>query len=539
MRTYGSNMLCLTVVLAILLVGGCRKEDVKTDSADPVLPKELGMRIGSVAGLPTPEPVAVQGYGLVVGLSGTGSASCPPELRDYLKRYIATQMSAGGANIDELINSRNTAVVRLEAEMPAASMQGERFDVRISLPASSESTSLHGGWLYKKAELRQVGRRGATVVATVEGPVFINGIGVNKPDPREGHILGGGRVSSDYLGVLTLRKADYVLASRIRNRLNGRYGQGTAEALSAGMIALRIPPEYRLRRFRFLRMVGATYLDPTPELTAGRINAHARGLIVARDKEDSEIALEALGRECLPALAALLNDPDEEVRFRAARCMLNLRDDRGFATLREISLNGTSPRRLEALGAVAISANRNDAATVARRLLRDSDPAVLLAAYEHLRRVEDLAVRREVVGRSFSVEQVAQTDRNAIYVTRSGDPRIVLFGAPLTCRNNIFVESPDGMTMVNSQAGQGFVSLTCRHPERSGAIGPVRTGFDLADIIRALGTEPTRAKDGGLVGLGVSYTDVTAIVQQLAVKDVVSAEFWPGPLPAPGLIIKK
>lgn len=539
MRTYDSNMLGLMAMLAAFVFSGCGKEGVKVDSVDPMLQKELGARVASVAGLPMPEPVPVEGYGLVVGLSGTGSASCPPELRDYLKRYISTQMPTGGANVDGLIDSRNTAVVRMEAVMPAAGMRGERFDVRISLLAGSESSSLRGGWLFKKAELRQVGRRGATAVATVEGPMFINGIGVSQPDPQEGYILGGGQVSNDYQGVLRLHKADYRLASRIRNRLNDRYGPGTAQAFSASMIVLRIPPEYRLRRLRFLRMVGATYLDQTPELTAARINAHAHGLAVANDKEDSEIALEALGRECLTTVAALLNASDEEVRFRVARCMLNLRDDRGFATLHEMALSPASQHRLEALEAVAISANRNDAAALARRLLREGEPAVMLAACEHLRRMEDLSVRQESVGRSFSIEQVTQTDRKAIYVTRSGAPRIVLFGAPLTCRNNIFAESPDGMIVVNSQAGQGFVSLTRRHPERAGVLGPVRTGFDLADIIRALGTEPTRTKDGGVAGLGVSYTDVTAIVQQLAIKDMVPAEFWPGPLPEPGLIIKK
>jgi len=134
---------------------------------------------------------------------------------------------------------------------------------------------------------------------------------------------------------------------------------------------------------------------------------------------------------------------------------------------------------------------------------------------------------------------VVQTDRQAIYVARSGDPRIVLFGPPLRCRKELFVESSDGMVMVNSQPGQEYVSLIRRHSTRPGPIEPLHTGFDLAEIIRTLGAESAKARDGGPPGLDVSYSDVIVLLQQLTTKDMVTAEFWAGPLPKPGLIIKK
>jgi hypothetical protein len=189
---------------------------------------------------------------------------------------------------------------------------------------------------------------------------------------------------------------------------------------------------------------------------------------------------------------------------------------------------------------MAVSARRNDATAVIRGMLRDSDPAIVLAAYEHLRDLEDLAVRQEFIGRSFYLEQVAQTDRKAIFVSRSGEPRIVLFGVPLTCVHDLFVESPGGMVVVNSKPGQRYVSIIRRHPTRPGIIGPVETGFGVDEIVRTLGGELSpNSTEGSPSGLGVCYADVATLMQQLTAKGALDAEFWAGPLPQLGLIIKK
>ena len=70
-------------------------------------------------------------------------------------------------------------------------------------------------------------------------------------------------------------------------------------------------------------------------------------------------------------------------------------------------------------------------------------------------------------------------------------------------------------------------------------IGPAKTTFEVGDIVRALGAEPSVTEGKPAGGLGVPYNDVAVVVEQLIGKGAVAAEFWPGPLPKIGLIIKK
>ena len=541
MRASRWDILCLAGLLLAAAAGGCQKgHRAKAGSGALTPPAELGVAIGSLAEVVKAEPVAVEGYGLVGGLSGTGSAYCPPEIRAYLRQYIATQLPNNRVNADELIDSKNTAVVMLEAMIPATPSKGERFDVRVTLLPGSDAASIQGGWLYK-ADLVVRGTFGAQTrpLATVDGPVFMNPIGTADLDPRSGYILGGSRTLYEYTAMLRLRKPNYRAASLVRNRLSERYGAGIAQAVSPGDIEVRIPAAYRWRKLRFVSMIPATFLEVTNELTAARVSAYVDRLAGSGDKENSEVVLEAIGRESVAGLATLLNASEAEVRLRAGRCMLALGDNRALAPLRDMVFDAKSPYRLEALEAIMVSARRDDAAAAGRRLLRDDDVRVVLAAYDQLREMDDAAVTRDIIGRSFLLEQVVQSSHKAIFVSRRGDPRVVLFGAPLRCRDSLFVETPDRAVVVDARAGQGYVSVIRQHPARPGVIGPIRCSPDVGDLVRTLGGEAVAGPSGQLLGAGVPYTQVIALLEQLCAKHAVAAAFWAGPLPSIDLPVKK
>ncbi|MHC4791421.1 MAG: flagellar basal body P-ring protein FlgI [Planctomycetota bacterium] len=531
--------ICVTCILmACLFIWGC-EEAAQTGTARMLTAgSELGITIGSLAEVYALETIPVEGYGLVGGLRGKGSSECPPMVKAYLTQYILAQLP--DYDVKKFIDSKDTSVVMIQGMMPAAISKNQSFDVRVAALPGTQTISLKEGWLYG-ADLKPVGgfSIATQVLAVAEGPVFINTIEPVVANERIGYILGGGRVLDEYKIALSLLSPDYRTANAVRNRLNERFGDGTAKSLTASQIELKVPAEYAEQKQRFISLVKSMYLTETEELINNRIITFVRKLAVSEQKEASEIALEVIGNQCLGKLSILLNSSDEEVRLRAARCMLNLGSDEGLDILRKIATDKTSIYRMEALQAIAISANRNDAAAISRRLLLDDDFDIVLAAYEGLHKLDDIVITQQFIADSFYLEQVAQTSRRIIYISRSGQPRIVLFGAPIYCREDIFVQSPNGEITINATSGQPYVSITSKHPKRPEVIAQLRTTFRLDDIIQTLCEEPTPETEQKRQGLGCSYTDAIVLLKQMCDKGAVPAEFRAGPMPKISLIIKK
>jgi hypothetical protein len=148
-------------------------------------------------------------------------------------------------------------------------------------------------------------------------------------------------------------------------------------------------------------------------------------------------------------------------------------------------------------------------------------------------------VVQEYVARSFFIDKVPQMPQKAIFIARSGQPRIVLFGLPIYCRNGFSVQSKDGNIMIDHRSGQEYVSVARKHPMRSIVIGPIMTTLELSDIIKILCEEPAKVEQGRRNGLGVSYDDMVALVKQMCEKDIITTEFWVGPLPEIAAAVKK
>ena len=526
----------ITVILIACCVNSCGKRARMRGRSEKLIPTgELGATIGSMAQVVIPELIAVEGYGLVGGLKGTGSSECPPKIRAYLKQYILTKLPERNLDIEEFINSSNTAVVLVEGIMPPAALKDQCFDIKVVALPGTQTTSLEDGWLYG-CELQLRGTFGidTKIIANAEGPIFIDKIENSQPNTRTGYILAGGRNIEEIQINLLFRRDDYSLTSRIRNLINEHFGYGTARAISPNRIELKVPDKYKGQQQRFASVVKAMYLDHGPEVIEERINAFVKKLAISEDKHESEIALEAIGNASLGKLTALLKSSNEQVRLHAARCMLNLGSDLGFQTLREIALDRRSTYRIEALEAITLAAMRNDAAALSQKLLRDDDFDIRIAAYEQLRKLNDVFLTRRQVARSFYLEQIAQTEHSAVFVSRSGQPRIVLFGASLYCSDNIFVQSSDGNIIINAPSGQKYVSIIRKHPERPDVILQLKSSFELADIILKLCEEPLRKDKHAHQGLGVSYADMIALLKQMCDKGAVRAEFRAGPLPKIG-----
>ena len=256
----------LVLLLIAALIVGCGGPAKTSKPKGELAPEiHLGTTIGSLAEVFSFDMTPVEGYSIVGGLNGTGSSECPPRIRKYLEKYILKQLP-GHKNTGQLISSRNTAVVLVEAMMPAAVSKNQHFDVRVTALPSTQTTSLEGGELYG-AELKRAGRfyTAIKVLAKAEGPVFIDTISTQAPNKRVGYILAGGTVLDEYKVSLLLRWPDYRIANIIRNRLNERFGKDIANAVSAERIELKIPAKYAEQKQRFISIVKATYIADTPQ----------------------------------------------------------------------------------------------------------------------------------------------------------------------------------------------------------------------------------------------------------------------------------
>ncbi len=496
--------------------------------------------IGMYAEIFASNVIPVSNYALVGGLNGTGSSECPPQIRENLKKYILQRLGGAKVDVDALINSPDTAVVVVEGTIPPAASKNQRFDLRVTALPGTQTTSLEGGWLYGTNLFdTQQGSTSIKPLATAEGPVFVDSTVSDSQDQRVGYVLGGGSVIEEYKVNLALRVPDYRVVSQIRNRINERFGYETAMALTPGNIELRIPTKYIDAKGRFIQLVRATHLFDSPELTAKRLMTNIEKLAGSKDKNPSEIALEAMGNIAVPKLAALLNSSDPEVRLRAARCMFNLGDQRGKEALWGMATDKNSPYRIEAINALVNVSAGQDATSMFRSLLRDDNLTARLIAYDKLLRLKDTSVSRRLIANSFYLDQITEAGKPAILISRRDQACIAIFGAPIYCRSNTFIETPDGTITINVPAGEKYATIIRRHPKRKDTIIQLKSSLDIADIIETLCREPLTPTAEGGPGLGVPYSTLVGLLNKMVDSGAVQAEFYAGPFPKNMPIIKK
>lgn len=191
------------------------------------------------------------GYGLVVGLNGTGdSLNNSPFTRQSLQSMLER---LGVNTAGENVRTANVAAVMVTANLPPFGTQGTRIDVAVS--ALGDSDSLQGGTLLVTPLLGADGE----VYAIAQGPVSINGF---KAEGDAATIISGvpttGRISSGaliereiefHLGAqtslrLALRNPDLTTARRIALAVNDFIGAPTATPEDPGTVRVTIPPGF-------------------------------------------------------------------------------------------------------------------------------------------------------------------------------------------------------------------------------------------------------------------------------------------------------
>jgi flagellar P-ring protein precursor FlgI len=201
-------------------------------------------RIGDLTSHAGDVPVRFIGYGLVVGLEGTGDRSFG-EVNGATQtvRSVANALRRFGVEVPaERLRPRNVAAVLVTAESSPYLRAGGRFEVQVS--SLGDATSLRGGVLWITPLMTDVGQ---PIVATAQGPLLLLEEEPTRSAGRRGtsaRIPEGGVLEVDPPAVtaiaprLILRRPDLGTANRIAQAVNGAFGEGSAKVEDPGAIAL-------------------------------------------------------------------------------------------------------------------------------------------------------------------------------------------------------------------------------------------------------------------------------------------------------------
>lgn len=480
-----------------LLTAGCVSQQERLRIAEETeKQRDLDIAIiGDVTDLDSVALMKVQSVGLVTGLAGTGH--CPNGYyRTLLEQHILKNMGPRGGEIAEgqqharvrdLLDNPDNALVIVTGYIPKGARKGDRFDVEITLPAGSKTTSLAGGFLQKSflrvyeaaANLseRHVNSNqliGSQVFAQATGSLIV-GLGNNRDtnELKHARIWQGGisHIDRPYSFVMktddkSIRHTNAVaerinhmfqddpqrrammreeqkyllLVGNVTDQLNVRANAGglqqkeMAKPVSKQVINIRVPFAYRHNHERYIRVARLTPLRENDQ-TMLRYQERLRKML--QDPHDAlraSLRLEALGRDSIPILKEGLESPHSLVRFVSAEALAYLGSTAGVDTLTQLA------RENLCFTSHSVNALANLNETVCRdrlaELMIDKEPAVRNAAFHGLCLIDDEDPRLGgmLLNKTFWFYRVPQAPASMVSVSSSKRAQVIFFG------RNILVE---------------------------------------------------------------------------------------------------
>ena len=251
----------------------------------------------SVAGVRSNQLI---GYGLVVGLNGTGDGGAVP----YTGQSLRSILGRLGVNVDGVLSdfdvagtqtnsipADNVAAVMVTASLPAFAKPGQNIDVNISTIGAA--SSLRGGTLIM-TRLRGID---GEVYALAQGPLTSTGVEVNAAGdeitigvPTAGRIPNGATVErmiespfnrSQHI-VLNVSTGDFTTSKEIVDKINTVFGEGTASAIDGVSVAVRAPedPNGRVSFVSLLENLDVTPGEPSAKIV---VNSRTGTVVISRN----------------------------------------------------------------------------------------------------------------------------------------------------------------------------------------------------------------------------------------------------------------
>ena len=230
----------------------------------------------------------LMGYGIVVGLDGTGDSSLAVTLQS-----MQSTISQFGMNVDAgSLSGKNSAAVMITADLDPFTKVGQKIGVTVS--SMGKAKSLRGGTLLM-TPLK--GADGKTY-AIAQGNLAVGGFGVEGADgsslsvniPTVGTIANGATVermveapfiNSDNF-VMNLHQGDFTTANRITEEINKVFGPDVAKALDHTSISVRAPKDPS-QKVSFMSLLENIDVDPASPIAKVVVNARTGTIVIGGD----------------------------------------------------------------------------------------------------------------------------------------------------------------------------------------------------------------------------------------------------------------
>ncbi len=259
----------------------------------PVVMAERIKDITSISGVRSNQLV---GYGLVVGLDGTGDKA------PFTTQTFTNMMSQFGITLPEGTDPKlkNVAAVSVTAELPPFAKPGQRVDVTVS--SLGNAGSLRGG------QLLFTPLRGAdnNVYAVAQGNLVVGGLGVDGNDgssvtinvPSVGRIPNGASVEQSVPNsfargdslVFNLDQPDFTTARYMVDKINDLLGPGTAEALDATSVRVSAPRDTS-QRVAYLSIIENLEIETGEERAKVIINSRTGTIVMGQHVRIDPVAV--------------------------------------------------------------------------------------------------------------------------------------------------------------------------------------------------------------------------------------------------------
>ena len=442
------RFLTLLLVFSMILFAGCNLIGHEKNKKGKVIkPIERNLPLAEYAspGGSSRFPLIVDGFGLVYGLGENGGV----EVDSAHRQLVRDELNRSGVkNINQLIDSKDTAIVRVQGKIPPGTRKGEPFDVSVTLPSGSECKSLKGGILYHTVLtlMYDAGgdfRRGKTL-AVAEGPLLLDpNADKNSPTFEKSAVILGKAIYQDNRDFTLIlddehhnEKQLYYIATEMERQINRRFkieGEPTGVAKSRSQPSVRVDvqmhPNYREAPNRYLAILLSIRCFESEAQLTERMAKLKEELL---DPETSLYA--ALQLEALPARTGAdtlyegLKSSNQDVKFYSAEALAYLRKPNVGAILAQIARENPK-RRQAAIAALASMGSDLEAAENLIPLMAEGDSDLRYGAFWALwRRTPDHPAIRAWPQEQFPYHyHVLPFNEPLVHVTQSRRQEIVLF----------------------------------------------------------------------------------------------------------------